>query len=215
MIEALAIGGAFNPPTKAHIELAEYAMHSLGLDAVVFIPSKMSYVIGEQGKNFSFTDEERYEMLQRIATSRRWMHICPYELECADQPRSYDTLCYLRENGCHARLLFGSDKLTELEHGWRHVEDICREFGIVCMTRSHDDIEKTIAEDPYLHSLSTYITPIAAPEKYQDISSTKVRELYLNIKNGGMQEELLQELRGMLPKELDGLKEWITKCSVI
>lgn len=209
MIEALAIGGAFNPPTKAHIELAEYAMRICHLDTVVFIPSKMSYVLHEQGKNFSFTDAERYDMLQKIAVNRDWMQVCPYELHSERQPCSYETLCCLREHGIHARLLFGSDKLLELEHGWKHVEELCKEFGIVCMTRSHDDIQDMIAKDAYLKKLAGYITCVAAPDIYQDISSTKVRALYTQMKENEGGQDVLQQLQKFLPEELDGLKEWM------
>ena len=99
----------------------------------------------------------------------------------------------------------GSDKLPELEHGWLHVEEICRQFGIVCMSRSHEDPERLIQNDPYLRTLAPYITIVHLPEETQDISSTKVRQKYLEI------QEDLKELEGMLPEELEGLKPQLLK----
>lgn len=144
-------------------------------------------------------------MLRMISISRPWMEVSAYELEQTSQPRSYETLCWLRDQGYELRLLMGSDKLPELEHGWLHVEEICRQFGIVCMSRSHEDPERLIQNDPYLRTLAPYITIVHLPEETQDISSTKVRQKYLEI------QEDLKELEGMLPEELEGLKPQLLK----
>ena len=45
----LAFFGAFNPPTRAHLELAQFAMKKTGAEKVVFVPSKETYISGEQG----------------------------------------------------------------------------------------------------------------------------------------------------------------------
>ena len=51
MKRTLAFFGAFNPPTKAHIDLAEYAMRATARDDVIYVPSKMEYIRYEQKKN--------------------------------------------------------------------------------------------------------------------------------------------------------------------
>ena len=66
MKRTLAFFGAFNPPTKAHIDLAEFAMNVTGRDDVIFVPSKMEYIRYEQKKDFAFSDASRIEMLKRI-----------------------------------------------------------------------------------------------------------------------------------------------------
>lgn len=65
------------------------------------------------------------------------------------------------------------------------------------MTRNHDDIEKMIAEDDYLSSLKDYIICVNTPETYQNISSSKIRALYLDI----LDKE--DEMKKMLPKEIE------------
>ena len=65
--------------------------------------------------------------------------VSDYELKEENQPRTYQTLCYLKEKGYACKLLFGSDKLPELKTGWKHVEEIAKEFGIVCMARYDDE----------------------------------------------------------------------------
>lgn len=209
MIRALAVGGAFNPPTKAHLDLAEYAMKAVGAERTVFIPSKMTYVVHDQKKNFSFTDQERLLMLEKAAFNRPWMDVCPYEIEAETQPRTYETLCRLREDGYELKLLFGSDKLPELEHGWMYVDKICREFGIVCLSRGSDSASSIIRDNPYLSARREYITCLRTPDEYRNISSTGARKLFLQLKKNPADSEAMEALKQILPDELEGLKEWL------
>ena len=139
MKKALAFFGAFNPPTTAHIELAHYAMVQTGRETVVFVPSRSAYIREEQGKDYAYSDRARLAMLRAAREKRPWMAVTDYELTLDHQPRSYETLCRLKEEGYEAALLMGSDKLTELETGWKYVREIAEEFGIVCMERAGDD----------------------------------------------------------------------------
>ena len=81
MIRALLFGGAFNPPTIAHIRLAEYAMRTLGFEKVIFVPTKNSYISDTQGKEYVFSDADRLMMLDRIAADNPWMEVSRYEIE--------------------------------------------------------------------------------------------------------------------------------------
>lgn len=209
MIKALVFGGAFNPPTIAHIALAEEAMHASMCDKVIFVPSKMSYVLDEQGKDSAFDDETRLEMLSKIAFDRPWMDVDPGEIKAETQPRTYETLCRLRQDDYQIKLLFGSDKLKELEHGWKYVDRICREFGIVCMSRREDSASKIIREDPYLRTLSPYITVIRTSDRYRDVSSTEARKLFAQLKKNPGDVRLQDRLKVLVPAELDGLKEYL------
>ena len=205
MIRALVFGGAFNPPTKAHIQLAEYAMKATGCEKVIFVPSKSRYIAGDQGKDYAFPEDDRLRMLNTIAENRDWMVVSDYELTLPEQPRTYLTLCHLREEGYAGSLLFGSDKLPELNGGWRYIDEICHEFGIVCMTRSGDNCEQMIAEDPYLSSIAPYITIVHTPDTYQHVSSTKVREAFAAM------QRAREELKQYLPEELNCLSDYLTE----
>lgn len=175
MSTALVFGGAFNPPTIAHIELAEFARKQVGADLVIFVPTKNTYIADEQHKEYVFSDEERLNMLETIAASRPWMKVSRFEIESNEQPRTYITLCHLREEGYQCALLMGSDKLPEFEHGWRYMDKITAEFGIVCMKRSTDDVEGMIQKDQYLSSIAPYIRIVETPTETRGVSSTGVR----------------------------------------
>lgn len=192
----LAFFGAFNPPTTAHLDLARFAMEKTETEQVIFVPSKAVYIRKDQGKDFAYRDEERLAMLRKAAESRPWMTVTDWEMKQERQPRTYETLCHLREEGRKAALLMGSDKLPELEKGWLHVEEIVREFGIVCLTRGRDECRRMLREDPYLSCLSDGIRVLETPEDTRDISSTEVRRRIREIRR------LEEELAGMIPPEI-------------
>ena len=196
MKRVLAFFGAFNPPTIAHIEAARLAMEATGREGVVYVPSKAVYIRDEQEKDFAYSDRQRLEMLRRAADSRPWMAVSDWELRQKTQPRTYDTLCHLRDEGYAPALLIDSDKLPELEHGWRHVEDIAREFGFVCNGRGKDECEAMIREDPYLSTLSDFIEVVRASDRLRGVSSTGVRRRLAKIR------ALEREVRALVPNEV-------------
>ncbi len=196
MNRSLAFFGAFNPPTTAHLSLARFAMEQTGAEQVIFVPSRAAYIRDDQGKDFAYTDEQRLAMLNAAAESRPWMRVYDGEIRQETQPRTYTTLCSLREQGMTASLLMGSDKLPELEKGWRHVREIAAEFGIVCLTRGSDACGEMIREDPYLRTLAPYIRVLETPRETRDISSTAVRQRVKRIR------EAREEIAGMVPEEI-------------
>ena len=201
MIPALAFFGAFNPPTAAHLELARFALEAAGREKAVFVPSRSDYIRNAQGKDFAYDGGQRLAMLRAAAETRPWMDVTDWELRQENQPRTYRTLCHLREDGYDAALLMGSDKLPELEHGWLFVEEIAREFGIVCLTRGSDECGRMIRENPYLRSLAPYIRILETPEETRNVSSTQVRRLVREIR------EKQEELERITPPEILPLLE--------
>ncbi len=193
---ALAFFGAFNPPTVAHLSLADFARVQCGAERVIFVPSKAAYIRGDQGKDRAYTDAQRLAMLRAAAARRPWMEVSDWELRQDRQPRTYDTLCRFREAGCAPALLMGSDKLSELETGWRHVEEIAREFGIVCLARGSDACEKMIRESPFLSALSPWIRILETPGETRHVSSTAVRRRVAELR------ALEAELRTLVPPEI-------------
>ncbi len=192
----LAFFGAFNPPTSAHLELARFALEAVQADSVIFVPSRSAYIRGEQGKDFAYSDGQRLAMLREAAKSRPWMEVTDWELRLDRQPRTYETLCHLRETGPAPSLLIGSDKLAELEHGWLHVEEIAREFGIVCLARGSDRCADMIRESAFLSSLAPRIRVLETPEQTRAVSSTMVRQRVREIRS------LREELGSLVPREI-------------
>ena len=195
-MKALIYGGAFNPPTIAHIELADFARRAAGFDKVIFVPSKMRYITEDQKKSFAFDDETRLAMLRDCAKYHEWMEVSDFEIMAEEQPRTYITMTHLEEQGYLCKLLFGSDKLPELSGGWKYVDELCRHFGICCMVRNNEPVEEMIASDPFLSSYADCIEIIHTPADYQEVSSSIVRELYTKIK------ELEGQMYPMVPEAI-------------
>lgn len=198
MKRVLAFFGAFNPPTLAHLDLARFAMEETGREGVVFVPSKSVYIRDDQGKDFAYGDAQRLSMLNAAAESRPWMEVTPWEIEAEKQPRTYVTLCHLKQEGYDPALLLGSDKLPELEHGWLYVKEIAREFGIVCMSRGGDDCRAMIDGDSFLSGLKESIRVVETPEAFRQVSSTAVRQRVRQLR------ALQAEISGMVAPEIIG-----------
>ena len=196
MKKNLAFFGAFNPPTLAHLDLAKFALTQTGCEQVIFVPSKAAYIRQEQGKDFAYTDQQRLAMLNAAAAHRPWMRVSDWETRQESQPRTFVTLCALRDEGMEASLLLGSDKLKELSAGWLFVEDIAREFGIVCLARERDDCEAIIRDDSLLCRLAACIQVLETPDSFRNVSSTAVRRRVARMR------ALREEISAMTPAEI-------------
>ena len=195
MKDTLAFFGAFNPPSKAHLTLAEFALERTGAKRVLFVPSRAAYIRDSQGKDRAYGDEKRLAMLRLIAESRPWMEVTDLEIRMPDQPRTYRTLCRLRDLGYDCTLLLGSDKLPELEHGWLYVKEIAEEFGIGVLARGADDCGRMIRESAFLSALPN-LKVLETPAETRDISSTAIRRRVAEI------TALYRELETMAPGEI-------------
>ncbi len=194
MEEVLLFGGAFNPVTIAHIQTAKFAMDSLHLKKVIFMPSKSHYILQDEKKDFSFSESSRLEMLQKVAKNNSWMVVSSYELEQKEQSRTYFTLKHLESIGYKARLLFGSDWLSNLKTKWKYVDEIGNEFSFVVLKRNNDSLEEIFESDSYLKERRKYFTFINCPDTYQSISSSQVRHL--------LKEGRSEEAKKYIPKEV-------------
>ena len=205
-MKGLLFGGAFNPLTNAHLFLAEQALKETGSDYVLFIPSKSDYILSTEGKGYSFSDQERLQMLLEVSRSHSWMKVSDYELSLKEQPRTYFTLKHFEEKGERLSLLIGSDWLIDMKKRWKYVDEIASQFGIVVMERNDDEARSIVMNDKSIANLLSYFTFVKSPSLYRTISSSKVRELLLK------EKEHQNEIKRMVPKEVfDYLKERCAK----
>ena len=109
-------GGSFDPPHRAHVELARTAMQSLALDAVRWIPAGQPWQ-----KARAITDAAHREAMVRLAISGepRWL-LDRIELQRSGPSRTLDTVAELQapEPGTEWVLLIGGDQYANL-HTWR------------------------------------------------------------------------------------------------
>lgn len=180
MDKILCFFGAFNPPTKAHIELAKLAMKETKAAYTVFVPSKSSYILEDQKKGFCFSDDERVRMLADIMKNNTDLFISFHDLEAETQPRTYETLKHLEEKWMeesyfYPTLLIGADQFFDMEKNWKNVPEIAKEFGIVVLTRRAFSIQSLIETSEFYKAIAPYVTVVETPQNMRNISSSWIR----------------------------------------
>ena len=167
------MGGSFDPPHKAHLEISNAAFDFLSLDEIVFIPA-FSAPLKPQPHFASFAD--RLKMLglalQKFGRRHRVLEI---ERERGGVSYSIDTAAYLKEMFGGAKLfwIIGADQLRSL-HKWREVERLSQIVEFAVFKRG----EEPLAKNPNLPKNAKIIPAEFEPT---DISSTQIR---LAVKNG-------------------------------
>lgn len=198
MKKMLAFFGAFNPPTNAHIELAKLAKEQTGSDVVLFMPSKSSYIVDEQKKNFAFNDEERMQMLYNLCVHNQpWMHYRADDIYSLKQPHTYDTLCKLQKLYPNASisLLIGADQMFGMEKNWMHVYQIATEFGIVGLQRFGYDMDALLSQQ-FWKDIRQFVQIVETPDNTQWVSSTEARAYIQSIKKSN------EHLKTIVPEEI-------------
>lgn len=172
------IGGSFNPPTNAHLMLAEITKKQISANYVLFVPTKISYMMEWKKYQNSdiLSDDIRVQALESM--ENEWLKIERCELDGIVSGTSYDTLNYIKNKYQTQRVYFaiGSDKLDEIPK-WYNSEQLLNENKFIVIQRNNDDIQQLIQDSVFLklHNES-FIISDESDDSTQQISSTKVRE---------------------------------------
>lgn len=180
----ILIGGTFNPPTKAHLKLAELTKEKLNARYVIFIPSKTDYL--KTWKHYSddniLKNDIRLSLLKSLESD--WLKIDTCEIEEKISGKTYDTIQYMKQKYQNSDIYFaiGSDKLFEISL-WYNVRRLLEENKFIVVQRNHDDIEYIINTDSFLKQYkNSFIICDSQNDIFQDYSSTKVREYLMSQK---------------------------------
>ncbi len=128
------LGGSFDPPHKAHIELAKAAFAQCGLNRLLFVPARQAAL---KTNVACATGRQRAEMLRICAEKLDFdWRIEPFELSREGVSYSIDTARYLAEKYPNADLVWiiGSDHIGKLS-AWRDIESLCKIVRFACAGR--------------------------------------------------------------------------------
>lgn len=154
--------GSFNPPTVAHLAVAEAARDAAGLDRVDLVLSR--HALGKPGLVVP-TVEDRLDLLTEIAATRPWLGVVVSDHQLiADLAAGYDAV------------VMGADK-------WRQVDDpawyggdpalrdaaLARLPHVLVAPREDDPVEPQFGAGPA-------VTVLAVAEGHRQVSATAVRE---------------------------------------
>ncbi len=199
-MKALLFGGAFNPVTRAHVELAQLALEKTGRECVIFLPSQSHYIEKDEQKNYALSEKQRLYLLKKCHESRPWMKVSHYDLDQEGQPRTYQSLQAMKKEGYDCALLMGDDQFLKMESTWLYGENIAKEFGIVCLEREKKVLEE-VKKHPFLMKLMPYVQVIVSPGWSRTVSSSQVRFWLQDM------DSYKEELEKVLPFSLAVLQE--------
>lgn len=123
-------GGSFNPPHKAHLDIARLLLDKGYLDKVIFVPTGSLYK-----KDDLIEGRYRLDMVKLMINGYEGMEVSDYEVVRGDS-KTYDTLSYFRNLYFDDDIYFvcGTDNLREIT-SWSRYKDILLEFGIIVVNR--------------------------------------------------------------------------------
>lgn len=140
------LGGSFNPLHIAHAMLAETAVHELGYDKVLFIPT---FIPPHKELSGTVSAKERLEMVRVFCEREGNGHfeLEPCEVERGGVSYTYDTLCYLLEKykgqieGKPA-LLMGEEIAAQFSK-WKNAAQVAQMADLIISPRYPDFFSTT------------------------------------------------------------------------
>ncbi len=170
------LGGSFNPPHKAHREMALRALKTYDLDAVLLMPSNIP---PHKSNKEYVSDEHRLRMLKLLIDSMKNDKIkaSDFELKKGGVSYTYETLRELLDEHPGDRLYFilGGDSLDAFDT-WREPAKIADYAAIIAAPRSGmtmDDL-KTLCKKRSSQFNGEFL-PLELSDKMADVSSTDIR----------------------------------------
>lgn len=134
------MGGTFNPIHFGHLFLAEDAFEQIGLDQVLFMPSKNP---PHKAKPNQVSEQQRVEMISLAIEDNPHFALSTFELEREGYTYTADTLTLLRKDNPEKEYYFivGADSLYMMNQ-WRNPQTIFEQCTVVAASRDHVEPEK-------------------------------------------------------------------------
>ncbi|KAK8635376.1 hypothetical protein V6N13_004114 [Hibiscus sabdariffa] len=172
-----------------HLRMFELARDALNSNGFFVIGGYMSPVNDAYKKKGLIAAEHRVEMCNLACKSSEFIMVDPWEAKQSSFQRSLTVLDrvksfltegrLVRKESLKVMLVCGSDLLQSfgIPGFWipEQVRDICKDYGVVCIRREGQDLEKIISGDAILNENRDNIKTVDELVPNQ-ISSTRLRE---------------------------------------
>jgi len=142
----VVFGGAFNPPTRAHYEIAKHVITTCDVDEFLFVP------VGDQyAKAGLISARHRIAMLNLLCDSLEKASVVDIETKAHQVMKTYETLTVLKTQYPQQEIAFimGADNLIDLAD-WYQYERLILHFKVMILNRDdaniHDIISSKFAE---------------------------------------------------------------------
>lgn len=165
-IDLAVLGGAFDPPHNAHLQIAELAIEEYGYKRIVFLPS-----YNPPHKKLNGATEDRLNMLNLALDGDGRYQISSYEIDRGKIGYTAETLPALKEIYGDFDFIIGGDSMIDM-HKWYCPERVLTENNIVVAVRNGEYSEVMSAIDAFGEYASNVKIMSRSPER---ISSTDIR----------------------------------------
>ena len=162
-------GGAFNPPTRAHLDIATEALYYLDAEKVLFVP--VSDLYKKDDVEISY---HRVNMLNLAIGNFRRLEIDFTEVDAVALTHTYETVEKIksRYQDKELFLLIGADDLENFKN-WKNQRSIMENCSLLVVNRNNSSIDEIIESNEILTEFKDKV--IEAPIEEIGISSTEVR----------------------------------------
>ena len=162
-------GGTFNPPTRAHLDIATEALYYLDAEKVLFVP--VSDLYNKDDVEISY---HRVNMLNLAIGNFRRLEIDFTEVDAVKLTYTYETVEKIKSQYQDKELflLIGADNLEDFKN-WKNQRSIMENCSLLVVNRNNSSIDEIIESNEILTEFKDKI--IEAPIEEIEISSTEVR----------------------------------------
>ncbi len=164
-------GGSFNPPTKAHIELAKKVIKECNLDKVIFVPVGDLYQKEGMAKGI-----HRYNMLEIASIREDNLQVSDIEIRETKNYKTIEIFEILKNQYKKEEIYFimGADNLEKLPF-WYESNMLVSNYNYIILDRGLTKTKDIIENNELLKRNEKRFTIINNVEFY-DCSSTRIRE---------------------------------------
>ena len=175
-------GGSFNPPTKAHIELAKKAQKECKLDKVIFVPVGDLYQKEGMAKGI-----DRYNMVQIACRGENNLEVLDIEIKSNKNYKAIDIFSILKEEHKNDDSFFimGADNFKNMPL-WKESKTLVSDFNYIIFDRDLLEVNNIIENDELLKNNKERFT-IISNNRFNNCSSTDIRK---QLENGRKPENL-------------------------
>ena len=165
----IIFGGTFNPPTRAHLDIATEALYYLDAEKVLFVP--VSDLYKKDDVEISY---HRVNMLNLAIGNFRRLEIDFTEVDAVKLTYTYETIEKIKSQYQDKELflLIGADNLEDFKN-WKNQRSIMENCSLLVVNRNNSSIDEIIESNEILTEFKDKI--IEAPIEEIEISSTEVR----------------------------------------
>lgn len=188
----ILIFGVFNPITNAHIEIGKMASSLIENSQVIYIPAKTSFMQGwkEMKNNLIMDETTRIRLIEE--SLKPYHFICETcEIEGYSDGKTYNTIQFIKNkyNTEDITVCMGDDKLIELER-WYQADALLSENRFLIIHRNEDNDCLNVLNEKYRKNFTLF----KADHKYQNVSSTQIRNAYI--------ENNLESIEDVVPESV-------------